>query len=169
MSFTFRFTGDHNDQLLLSFVPKKFTKESDGLITNLEVVDCYKKYEPEKVYYYVVRVERQFQPDPSFIHRTYREFLEFNEKLNSFYPLAKFHVLPRPSNLIRSNTRDTALQRLNEIHLFIKGLMLLAHEISHGDVVYTFFHPLLRDQEGANETTISIASLPGRPNSVNKT
>ena len=149
--------------MLLSFIPKKFTKESDGEITNLDVMDCYKKYEPEvgKVYYYVLRVDRQYQPDPSFINRTYREFLEFNEKLSSLYPLAKFHVLPRPSNLIRSNTRDAALQRMNEIHHFIKGLMLLAHEISHADIVYTFFHPLLRDQEGAQSNTISITSPPG--------
>ncbi|CAG2173180.1 unnamed protein product [Oppiella nova] len=156
-----RFTGDHNDQMLLSFIPKKFTKESDGLITGLEALDCYKKYEPEKVYYYVLRVERQFQPDPSYIHRTYREFIEFNEKLNVSYPLAKFHILPRSSNLIRSNTRDAAIQRMQEIRVFIEGLMLLADEISHADIVYTFFHPLLRDQEGANQTTINISSPPG--------
>ncbi|XP_054153731.1 phosphatidylinositol 4-phosphate 3-kinase C2 domain-containing subunit alpha-like [Oppia nitens] len=169
-----RFTGDHNDQMLLSFIPKKFTKESDGEITALEVVDCYKKYEQEKVYYYSIRVDRQFQPDPSFIHRSYREFIEFNDKITVLYPLAKFHVLPRSSNLIRSNTRDVAVQRMHEIKQFVSGLMRLAHEISHSDIVYTFFHPLLRDQEGVNtSTTINIASpsshiYPSTPHSVSR-
>jgi phosphatidylinositol-4-phosphate 3-kinase len=148
-----RFTGDHNDQLLLSFVPKKFTQESDGLIIGLEIIDLYKIYESEKLYFYVIEVKRQFRNQNDYIRRTYREFTEFHSKLTQFFPLAKFHPLARNSNLLlsRSNTRDVANQRMSELKLFLKGLMLLAHEISHSDIVYTFFHPLLRDQDKPNE------------------
>jgi len=37
-----------------------------------------------------------------------------------------------------------------DIERFLKSLFLMADEISHSDIVYTFFHPLLRDQQEAN-------------------
>lgn len=47
----------------------------------------------------------------------------------------------------RSNIKTVAQKRFQEIGLFIKSLFLCAHEIAHSDLVYTFFHPLLRDQQ----------------------
>ena len=41
------------------------------------------------------------------------------------------------------------------------GLFRLADEISHSDIVYTFFHPLHRDQKEAN---IHINKLKGKLN-----
>jgi hypothetical protein len=37
-----------------------------------------------------------------------------------------------------------------DIERFLNSLFLTADEISHSDVVYTFFHPLLRDQQESN-------------------
>lgn len=50
----------------------------------------------------------------------------------------------------RSNIKQVAEKRKYEIEKFLNMLFQMADEISHSDVVYTFFHPLLRDQQEAN-------------------
>lgn len=47
----------------------------------------------------------------------------------------------------RSNIKQVAQKRYQEISQFIKSLFETADEIAHSDLVYTFFHPLLRDQQ----------------------
>lgn len=143
-----RFTGDHNDGLLLSFVPRTFTHETDGRIISLGVVDCQKRYEPEKHYTYVIRVIRECQTTSICIFRTFAEFLELYQKLVRVFPLAKFYPLSRGSIVGRSNTREVALRRKIDVENFLRSLMSMAEEVSHCSLVYTFFHPLLRDQEG---------------------
>lgn len=143
-----RFTGDHNEGLLLSFIPKTFSKETDGKIIFADVVGYQKMYDPEKYYIYVVKIERENLPDPMFIFRTYREFVEFHQKLCMMFPLAKFHPLPGNPLMGRTNVREVAERRKMELGFFASTLMGMAEEISHCDLVYTFFHPLLRDQEG---------------------
>ncbi|KAI4457617.1 bitesize isoform i [Holotrichia oblita] len=46
----------------------------------------------------------------------------------------------------RSNTNQVARRRYVEVSQFITSLFQTAEEICHSDLVYTFFHPLLRDQ-----------------------
>lgn len=50
----------------------------------------------------------------------------------------------------RSNVKSVAERRLPEIQKFLLSLFNSADEIAHSDLVYTFFHPLLRDQQEAN-------------------
>ena len=52
-----------------------------------------------------------------------------------------------------------AEKRKRDIGAFLQGLFRLSDEISHSDLVYTFFHPLHRDQEEAN---IHINKLKGK-------
>lgn len=47
----------------------------------------------------------------------------------------------------RSNIKQVAQKRFAEISLFIKTLFTCADEIRHSELVYTFFHPMLRDQQ----------------------
>lgn len=54
-----------------------------------------------------------------------------------------------------------AERRLPEISLFLKSLFLSADEIAHSDLVYTFFHPLLRDQQ---EADVELAKVKGEGN-----
>lgn len=143
-----RFTGDHNDGLFLSFIPKLFTKETDGRLTSVEVIGCQKKFDPDKYYVYIIKLQRENQVDPMFIIRSYREFVEFHQKMCMMFPLAKFHPLPRNPLMGRSNVREVAERRKVEIGIFLETLMEMADEISHCSIVYTFFHPILRDQEG---------------------
>lgn len=51
----------------------------------------------------------------------------------------------------RSNIKQVALKRLQEVSTFITSLFKCANEIAHSDLVYTFFHPLLRDQQSPEE------------------
>ncbi|KAG5888354.1 hypothetical protein JTB14_020754 [Gonioctena quinquepunctata] len=69
----------------------------------------------------------------------------------------------------RSNIKQVAQKRFHEVSLFVKSLFLCAHEIAHSDLVYTFFHPLLRDQQYSEEyskkvkdRTVDIQYEPGR-------
>ncbi|XP_023217148.1 phosphatidylinositol 4-phosphate 3-kinase C2 domain-containing subunit alpha-like [Centruroides sculpturatus] len=143
-----RFTGDHNDGLLLSFIPKLFTKETDGRLISVEVVGCQKRFDPDKYYVYIIKLHRENQVDPMYIIRSYREFVEFHQKMCMMFPLAKFHPLPRNPLMGRTNVREVAERRKVEIGIFLETLMEMADEISHCSIVYTFFHPILRDQEG---------------------
>ena len=56
-------------------------------------------------------------------------------------------------------TIQVAEKRKRDIGAFLQGLFRLSDEISHSDLVYTFFHPLHRDQKEAN---IHINKLKGK-------
>ncbi|KAK9497814.1 hypothetical protein O3M35_003734 [Rhynocoris fuscipes] len=142
-----RFTGDHNDGELLSFVPKVYTMQLEGRIKSVEVYNYQKRYDPEKYYVYILKVERVGQTDPSFLFRSYKEFCEFQHKLCILFPLAKCHSLASTSlHMGRSNIKQVAVKRMVDIRKFLASLFTMADEICHSDLVYTFFHPLLRDQ-----------------------
>lgn len=143
-----RFTGDHNDQRLLSFVPKTVAYDPNGSkILSISIISYHKKYEPEKQYFYIVRVDRSFQPDPSFVSRTFSEFYELYSKVVAKFPLVQFPNLSSGPAIGRSNTQEVAEKRKKSLGKFLNRLMALSNEITHCDLVYTFFQPLLRDQE----------------------
>lgn len=52
--------------------------------------------------------------------------------------------------------KTVAERRLPEIRKFLISLFLSADEIAHSDLVYTFFHPILRDQQEADITVPKI-------------
>lgn len=66
--------------------------------------------------------------------------------------------LPSGIYVGRSNIKTVAERRLPEIRLFLTSLFRSADEIAHSDLVYTFFHPLLRDQQ---EQDIHVAKVKG--------
>lgn len=50
----------------------------------------------------------------------------------------------------RSHIKQVAEKRRVEIQNFLNTLFQMAPEVGHSDLVYTFFHPLLRDQQEAS-------------------
>lgn len=86
-----KFSADHSDGSLLSFVPKTYSLSSDGRLVHVEVVNYQKRYDPDKYYVYVLRVHRVDSKSFMEIHRTYKEFCELNQKLCIYFPLAKLH------------------------------------------------------------------------------
>ncbi|XP_050532896.1 phosphatidylinositol 4-phosphate 3-kinase C2 domain-containing subunit beta isoform X2 [Daktulosphaira vitifoliae] len=143
-----RFNNEQNGTELLSFVPKVYTMSQEGKIEHVEVYGCQKRYDPEKYYVYILKVFRENQRDPSYHFRSYKEFSEFQQKLLLLFPLAKFLSLLNTSiHMGRSHIKQVAEKRRVEIQLFLNTLFQMAPEVSHSDLVYTFFHPLLRDQQ----------------------
>jgi hypothetical protein len=68
------------------------------------------------------------------------------------------YSLPSGLSVGRSNIKQVAERRRVDIERFLHSLFLMADEISHSDIVYTFFHPLLRDQQEAN---INVTKVKG--------
>lgn len=63
----------------------------DGRLKSVTVYGFQKRYDLEKYYTYILMVTRQNQPDPAYLFRSYKEFLEFHQKLCIHFPLAKLH------------------------------------------------------------------------------
>ncbi|XP_019536339.3 phosphatidylinositol 4-phosphate 3-kinase C2 domain-containing subunit beta [Aedes albopictus] len=145
-----KFSAENDDGELLSFVPRVYTMAQDGRLKIVSVHGFQKRYDLEKYYTYILKVTRQNQPDPAYLFRSYKEFCEFHQKLCIHFPLAKLHSLPSGIHVGRSNIKTVAERRLPEIRQFLISLFNSADEIAHSDLVYTFFHPLLRDQQEAD-------------------
>ncbi|XP_012237472.1 phosphatidylinositol 4-phosphate 3-kinase C2 domain-containing subunit beta isoform X1 [Bombus vosnesenskii] len=145
-----RFSGDHNDGALLSFIPRTYTMQQEGQLTSVQVHGYQKRYDPEKYYMYILRIQRKGHADPTYLFRSYKEFCEFYQKLCIHFPLAKLASLPSGISVGRSNIKQVADKRRADIEKFLVSLFKMAPEISQSDLVYTFFHPLLRDQQNAD-------------------
>ncbi|XP_071051233.1 phosphatidylinositol 4-phosphate 3-kinase C2 domain-containing subunit beta [Onthophagus taurus] len=142
----FKLSGEQEGGELLSFVPKKYTMSSDGRLSHVQVLGFRKLYDPDKYYVYILRTWRHNQVQHMDVFRTYKEFCEFHQKLCIHFPLAKLFSLSTGLHVGRSNIKNVARKRFAEITQFIASLFQTAEEICHSDLVYTFFHPLLRDQ-----------------------
>ena len=71
-----------------------------------------------------------------------------------------FFSLPKGSTLsFRTEIQAVAEQRKHEIARFLESLFTNNVSISQSDLVYTFFHPLLRDQQ---EADIHLRKLRGK-------
>lgn len=71
---------------LLVDVPRM---QQEGRLKSVEVFNYQKRYDPEKYYMYILKVERANQPDPSYLFRSYKEFCELQHKIGILFPLAK--------------------------------------------------------------------------------
>ena len=58
--------------------------------------------------------------------------------------------LPKGIQLGRQEISEVAERRKHDIKTFLVALFNLPEPAAHSDLVYTFFHPILRDQEEAN-------------------
>uniref|UniRef100_W4VRG7 Putative phosphotidylinositol 3 kinase 68d n=1 Tax=Corethrella appendiculata TaxID=1370023 RepID=W4VRG7_9DIPT len=153
-----KFTNENDDGELLSFVPRAYTMAQDGRLKSVIVHGYQKRYDLEKYYTYILKVTRQSLTVPVYLFRSYKEFCEFHQKLCLHFPLAKLHSLPS-LHVGRSNIKTVAERRLPEIRQFLISLFNSADEIAHSDLVYTFFHPLLRDQQEADISLRKVKSV----------
>lgn len=162
-----RFAGDNQEGAgeLLSFIPKSYSMSSDGLITDVLVYGIQKRYSPEKHYVFILKLTRKHEKAPTYVFRTYKEFSELDSKLHTAFPVSGCHSLPKGLHIGRQEIQAVAEQRKHDIARFLESLFSLNVSISQSDLVYTFFHPLLRDQEDAN---IHIRKLRGQKGHARK-
>ncbi|XP_012889575.1 PREDICTED: phosphatidylinositol 4-phosphate 3-kinase C2 domain-containing subunit alpha [Dipodomys ordii] len=143
-----RFSGlPSNDEAILSFSPKTYSFRQDGRIKEVSVFTYHKKYNPDKHYIYVVRILREGQLEPSFVFRTFDEFQELHNKLGIIFPLWKLPGFPNRMVLGRTHIKDVAAKRKIELNSYLQSLMSASTDVAECDLVYTFFHPLLRDEK----------------------
>uniref|UniRef100_A0A8C0UGU4 Phosphatidylinositol 4-phosphate 3-kinase C2 domain-containing subunit alpha n=1 Tax=Cyanistes caeruleus TaxID=156563 RepID=A0A8C0UGU4_CYACU len=163
-----RFSGlPSNDEAILSFSAKTYSLKQDGRIKQVSVFTYQKRYNPDKHYIYVVRVLREGQVEPTFVFRTFDEFQELHNKLGILFPLWKLPGFPNKMVLGRTHIKDVAAKRKVELNSYIQSLMNSSPEVAECDLVYTFFHPLLRDDkvEGIDGIARPADTSPSSPTS----
>ncbi|XP_059191312.1 phosphatidylinositol 4-phosphate 3-kinase C2 domain-containing subunit alpha [Centropristis striata] len=150
-----RFSGlPANDEPILSFSPKTYTLKQEGRILHASIFSFQKRYNPDKHYTYVVRILREGHNEPQFVFRTFDEFQELHNKLSILFPLWKLPSFPNKMVLGRTHIKEVAAKRKLELNNYVHNLMRSSTEVTQCDLVYTFFHPIARDDktEGLDST-----------------
>ncbi|XP_075952269.1 phosphatidylinositol 4-phosphate 3-kinase C2 domain-containing subunit beta isoform X2 [Anarhichas minor] len=134
------------DRPTLSFAPRVHTAKSDGLIRNLYICRHIRAASTGKAYSFVVKVEREGQQEALLVQRTFEEFHELHSKLRLIFPSSKLPSFPSRLVISRSRGEATADRRKDELNGYVWHLIHAAPEVAQCDLVYTFFHPLPRDE-----------------------
>ncbi|KAJ7998180.1 hypothetical protein DPEC_G00219920 [Dallia pectoralis] len=143
-----RFSGlPSNDEPILSFSPKTYTLKQEGHIYDASIYSFQKRYNPDKHYTYVVKIKRDGQSEAQFLFRTFDEFQELHNKLCILFPLWKLPGFPNKMVLGRTHIKDVAAKRKIELNSYVHNLMRSSTEVTQCDLVYTFFHPIARDDK----------------------
>uniref|UniRef100_A0A3Q3JPG7 Phosphatidylinositol 4-phosphate 3-kinase C2 domain-containing subunit alpha n=1 Tax=Monopterus albus TaxID=43700 RepID=A0A3Q3JPG7_MONAL len=143
-----RFSGlPANDEPILSFSPKTYTLKQEGRILHASIFSFQKRYNPDKHYTYAVRILREGQNEPQFVFRTFDEFQELHNKLTILFPLWKLPSFPNKMVLGRTHIKEVAAKRKLELNNYVHNLMRSSTEVTQCDLIYTFFHPIARDDK----------------------
>uniref|UniRef100_A0A673A8A4 Phosphatidylinositol-4-phosphate 3-kinase, catalytic subunit type 2 alpha n=1 Tax=Sphaeramia orbicularis TaxID=375764 RepID=A0A673A8A4_9TELE len=156
-----RFSGlPANDEPILSFSPKTYTMKQEGRIHHASIYSFQKRYSPDKHYTYVVRILRDGHNEPQFVFRTFDEFQELHNKLTILFPLWKLPSFPNKMVLGRTHIKEVAAKRKLELNNYVHNLMRSSTEVTQCDLVYTFFHPIARDDKTEGlEATPKVSNM----------
>ncbi|XP_070240841.1 phosphatidylinositol 4-phosphate 3-kinase C2 domain-containing subunit beta [Bos mutus] len=146
-----KFLGS-DDRLTLSFAPRTHTLKSSGRISDVFLCRHEKVFHPNKGYIYVVKVMRENAHEAAYIQRTFEEFQEFHNKLRLLFPSSLLPSFPSRFVIGRSRGEAGAERRREELNGYIWHLVHAAPEVAECDLVYTFFHPLPRDEKTAGSS-----------------
>ncbi|XP_053740686.1 phosphatidylinositol 4-phosphate 3-kinase C2 domain-containing subunit alpha [Synchiropus splendidus] len=156
-----RFSGlPANDEPILSFSPKTYTLKQEGRIVHAAIFSFQKRYNPDKHYTYIVRIMRENQNEPQFVFRTFDEFQELHNKLTILFPLWKLPGFPNKMVLGRTHIKEVATKRKMELNSYVHNLMRSSAEVTQCDLIYTFFHPIARDDKTEGLESSSKAPEP---------
>uniref|UniRef100_A0A8C4ZYB7 Phosphatidylinositol-4-phosphate 3-kinase catalytic subunit type 2 beta n=1 Tax=Gadus morhua TaxID=8049 RepID=A0A8C4ZYB7_GADMO len=145
---------------VLTFAPRVHTLKSDGLIRNLYVCRHIRTYSPSKGYAFVVKVEREgLQQGAALVQRSFEEFHELHCKLRLIFPSSKLPSFPSRFVIGRSRGDSMADRRKDELNGYVWHLVHAAPEVAQCDLIYTFFHPLPRDERPASLVTNVVKTL----------
>ncbi|XP_064425351.1 phosphatidylinositol 4-phosphate 3-kinase C2 domain-containing subunit beta isoform X2 [Latimeria chalumnae] len=137
---------------VLSFAPKIYTLKADGRIRDVFVCRYQKIFNPNKGYIYIMKVEREGHHEKMVIQRTFDEFSELHNKLRSSFSSS---ILPSfPSRFVIGRGEAMAERRRDELNGYVWHLIHATSEVAECDLVYTFFHPLPRDDKSGASNTL---------------
>uniref|UniRef100_A0A671LSG5 Phosphatidylinositol-4-phosphate 3-kinase, catalytic subunit type 2 beta n=1 Tax=Sinocyclocheilus anshuiensis TaxID=1608454 RepID=A0A671LSG5_9TELE len=152
---------------LLGLVSSQITPDTflsfDGVIRSLFVCRHIKTYTPSKGYSYVVKVERE--QGSTLVQRTFEEFHELHSKLQLIFPSSKLPSFPSRFVIGRSRGEALADRRKEELNGYVWHLIHVAPEVAQCDLIYTFFHPLPRDERAGSVGTV-VNALHNKPADV---
>ncbi|CAI8040303.1 Phosphatidylinositol 4-phosphate 3-kinase C2 domain-containing subunit alpha [Geodia barretti] len=142
-----KFSSPQAPPTLLTFVPQAYSIETDGRISCAVIVAYYMKYYPDAHAVYQIQVTRP-QVSMTMLFRRYREFDELHCRLTLCFPGDELPGFPGKTYIPgKSRARETVERRLSELNKYISLLLRMEARISESDVVYTFFHCLIRDEQ----------------------
>ncbi|KAM6458685.1 phosphatidylinositol 4-phosphate 3-kinase C2 domain-containing subunit beta isoform 2-T2 [Liasis olivaceus] len=133
----------------LSFAPRVHTIKTSSRILDIFLCRHEKVFNPSKGYIYILKVKREHPSEVAFIQRTFEEFQELHNKLRLIFPSSHLPSFPSRFIIGRSRGEATAERRKEELNGYIWHLIHAAPEVAECDLVYTFFHPLPRDEIAA--------------------
>ncbi|XP_054147603.1 phosphatidylinositol 4-phosphate 3-kinase C2 domain-containing subunit beta [Melozone crissalis] len=143
-----KFTGSEA-RPTLSFAPRTHTLKTSGRIRDVFLCRHERVFNPSKGYTYVVKVQRDSPGDVTFVQRTFEEFQELHNKLRLLFPSSLLPSFPSRFVIGRSRGEAVAERRKEELNGYIWHLIHAAPEVAECDLIYTFFHPLPRDEKAA--------------------
>ncbi|XP_014728062.1 PREDICTED: phosphatidylinositol 4-phosphate 3-kinase C2 domain-containing subunit beta [Sturnus vulgaris] len=143
-----KFTGSEA-RPSLSFAPRTHTLKTSGRIRDVFLCRHERVFNPSKGYTYVVKVQRDNPGDVTFVQRTFEEFQELHNKLRLLFPSSLLPSFPSRFVIGRSRGEAVAERRKEELNGYIWHLIHAAPEVAECDLIYTFFHPLPRDEKAA--------------------
>lgn len=159
-----RFSGlAANDDPILTFSPKTYSMKQDGRILQAAIFSFQKRYSPDKHYTYAVRILREGQTEPQFVFRTFDEFQELHTKLSVIFQLWKLPSFPNKMVLGRTHIKEVALKRKLELNNYVHNLLRSSAEVTQCDLIYTFFHPIARDDKTDGESVLKAPEPPPSP------
>ncbi|KAM8867663.1 phosphatidylinositol 4-phosphate 3-kinase C2 domain-containing subunit beta isoform 1-T1 [Synchiropus picturatus] len=158
------------DRPALSFASKVHTLKSDGAIRSLYVCRHVRSISHSRGHTFMVKVEREGQQEAELIQRTFEEFQELHSKLRLMFPSSRLprytqkhtsvhthtedsvtgsppHSFPSRFVIGRSRGEASADRRRDELNGYVWHLIHSPPEVAKSDLVYTFFHPLSRDEK----------------------
>ncbi|RMB99230.1 hypothetical protein DUI87_23963 [Hirundo rustica rustica] len=131
----------------LSFAPRAHSLKTSGRIRDVFLCRHERVFNPSKGYTYVVKVQRD--GEVTFVQRTFEEFQELHNKLRLLFPSSLLPSFPSRFVIGRSRGEAAAERRKDELNGYVWHLIHAAPEVAECDLVYTFFHPLPRDEKAA--------------------
>ncbi|NXM50241.1 P3C2B kinase, partial [Gymnorhina tibicen] len=143
-----KFTGS-DARPTLSFAPRTHTLKTSGRIRDVFLCRHERVFNPSKGYTYVVKVQRDNPGEVTFVQRTFEEFQELHNKLRLLFPSSLLPSFPSRFVIGRSRGEAVAERRKEELNGYIWHLIHAAPEVAECDLIYTFFHPLPRDEKAA--------------------
>uniref|UniRef100_A0A8C3D723 Phosphatidylinositol-4-phosphate 3-kinase catalytic subunit type 2 beta n=1 Tax=Cairina moschata TaxID=8855 RepID=A0A8C3D723_CAIMO len=143
-----KFTGS-DARPTLSFAPRTHTIKTAGRIRDVFLCRHERVFNPSKGYTYVVKVQRESPSEVVFVQRTFEEFQELHNKLRLLFPSSLLPSFPSRFVIGRSRGEAVAERRKEELNGYIWHLIHAAPEVAECDLIYTFFHPLPRDEKAA--------------------
>ena len=132
-----------NSSNYFSFVTQTFNANTDGRIVSVRLENTSTTFYSQTEMFKCA-VIRDTEYDRNEVYRTYEEFGELYQQLVKKFPAIRLDETPHLK--VFKETKQSHKRRQNVASL-IKDTLSLQGEISHSDIVYTFFHSTLRDQK----------------------